>query len=68
MLVSQWITFIVFMYSYFYESLRHVLHDLHLKIIKSESVTPLVLPELKFEHGIICIDMSLCLLHLECIH
>jgi hypothetical protein len=33
-----------------------------------KDVTPLVLPELKFEHGIICIDMSLCLLHLECIH
>jgi hypothetical protein len=31
-------------------------------------VTPLVLLELKFEHGIICIDMSLCLLHLECIY
>jgi hypothetical protein len=31
-------------------------------------VTPLVLPELKFEHGIICIDMSLSLLHLECIY
>jgi hypothetical protein len=31
-------------------------------------VTHLVLLELKLEHGIICIDMSLCLLHLECIH
>jgi hypothetical protein len=31
-------------------------------------VTPLMLPELKFEHGIICIEMTLCLLHLECIH
>jgi hypothetical protein len=30
-------------------------------------VTPLVLLELKLEHGIISIDMSLCLLHLECI-
>jgi hypothetical protein len=29
------------------------------------AVTPLVLLELKFEHGIICIEMSLCLLHLE---
>jgi hypothetical protein len=33
-----------------------------------KDVTPLVLPELKLEHDIICIDMSLCLLHLECIH
>jgi hypothetical protein len=32
------------------------------------AVTPLELQELKLGYGIICIDMSLCLLHLECIH
>jgi hypothetical protein len=32
------------------------------------SVTPLVLQELKFGHGIIFIDILLCMLHLECIH
>jgi hypothetical protein len=32
------------------------------------TVTPLVLQELKFGHDIICMDISLCLLHLECIH
>jgi hypothetical protein len=31
-------------------------------------VTPLVLQELKLVHSIICIDISLCMLHLECIH
>jgi hypothetical protein len=31
-------------------------------------VTPLVLLALKLEHNIICIDISCCLLHLECIH
>jgi hypothetical protein len=31
-------------------------------------VTPLVLQELKLGHGIICIDISLFMLHLECIH
>jgi hypothetical protein len=38
------------------------------KFVSFELVTPLVLLELKLEHGIICIDMSLCLLYLECIH
>jgi hypothetical protein len=36
--------------------------------LQYQLVTPVVLPELKLGHGIICIDMSLCLLHLECIH
>jgi hypothetical protein len=31
-------------------------------------VTPLVLQELKLGHDIICIDISLYMLHLECIH
>jgi hypothetical protein len=31
-------------------------------------VTPLVLLALKFEHNIMCIDISCCLSHLECIH
>jgi hypothetical protein len=31
-------------------------------------VTPLVLQELKLWHDIICIGISLCMLHLECIH
>jgi hypothetical protein len=31
-------------------------------------VTPLVLLALKLEHDIICIDISFCLSHLECIH
>jgi hypothetical protein len=31
-------------------------------------VTPLVLQELKLGHDIISIDISLCMLHLECIH
>jgi hypothetical protein len=31
-------------------------------------VTPLVLQELKLGYDIICIDISLCMLHLECIH
>jgi hypothetical protein len=31
-------------------------------------VTPLVLLALKVEHDIICIDISFCLLYLECIH
>jgi hypothetical protein len=31
-------------------------------------VTPLVLLALKLEHNIMCIDISRCLLHLECIH
>jgi hypothetical protein len=31
-------------------------------------VTPLVLQELKLGHNIICIDISLCMLHLGCIH
>jgi transposase InsO family protein len=34
----------------------------------ARTVTPLVLQELKLGHGIICIDISLCMLHLECIH
>jgi hypothetical protein len=33
-----------------------------------KDVTPLVLLELKLGHGIICIGISLCMLHLECIH
>jgi hypothetical protein len=33
-----------------------------------KDVTPLVLLALKLEHGIICINISFCLLHLECIH
>jgi hypothetical protein len=33
-----------------------------------ENVTPLVLPKLKLWHDIICISISLCMLHLECIH
>jgi hypothetical protein len=32
------------------------------------AVTPLVLQELKLGHDIICIDISLCMLHLECVH
>jgi hypothetical protein len=32
------------------------------------SVTPLVFQELKLWHDIICISISLCMLHLECIH
>jgi hypothetical protein len=32
------------------------------------NVTPLVLPELKLWHDIICISISLCMLHLKCIH
>jgi hypothetical protein len=32
------------------------------------TVTPLVLLALKIEHNIICIDISHCLLHLQCIH
>jgi hypothetical protein len=32
------------------------------------TVTPLVLLALKLEHNIMCIDISCCLLHLECIH
>jgi hypothetical protein len=31
-------------------------------------VTPLVLLALKLEHNIMCIGISYCLLHLECIH
>jgi hypothetical protein len=31
-------------------------------------VTPLVLLALKLEHDIICINISFCLSHLECIH
>jgi hypothetical protein len=31
-------------------------------------VTPLELQELKLGHGVICIDISLCMLHLECIN
>jgi hypothetical protein len=38
------------------------------KFVSFELVTPLVLLEQKLDHGIICIDMSLCLLYLECIH
>jgi hypothetical protein len=33
-----------------------------------ELVTPLVLLALKLEHNIMCIDISCCLSHLECIH
>jgi hypothetical protein len=33
-----------------------------------ENVTPLVLLALKLEHDIMCIDISCCLSHLECIH
>jgi hypothetical protein len=36
--------------------------------VGAADVTPLVLQELKLGHGIICIDISLCMLHLECIH
>jgi hypothetical protein len=31
-------------------------------------VTPLVLLALKLDHNIMCIDISCCLSHLECIH
>jgi hypothetical protein len=34
----------------------------------TKAVTPLVLQELKLWHDIICISISLCMLHLECIH
>jgi hypothetical protein len=30
------------------------------------TVTPLVLLALELEHGIICIDILFCLLHLDC--
>jgi hypothetical protein len=33
-----------------------------------DGVTPLVLLALKLEHNIMCIDISYCLIHLECIH
>jgi hypothetical protein len=33
-----------------------------------DGVTPLVLQELKFLHGIICTDITLFVIHLECIH
>jgi hypothetical protein len=31
-------------------------------------VTPLVLRELKFWHELICIGITLCMIHLKCIH
>jgi hypothetical protein len=37
-------------------------------LLMAEVVTPLVLHELKLGHGIICTGISLCMLHLECIH
>jgi hypothetical protein len=39
-----------------------------LSISLSLSVTPLVLPKLKLWHDIICTKISLCMIHLECIH
>jgi hypothetical protein len=37
-------------------------------VFGKSTVTPLVLQELKIWHNIICINISLCMLHLECIH
>jgi hypothetical protein len=39
-----------------------------LVLVLHRDVTPLVLQELKLGHDIICIDISLCMLYLECIH
>jgi hypothetical protein len=36
-------------------------------VFGKSTVTPLVLRELKLWYNIICIDISLCMLHLECI-
>jgi hypothetical protein len=35
---------------------------------RPHDVTPLVSLALKLEHDIICIDISFCLSHLDCIH
>jgi hypothetical protein len=47
---------------------RHVTQPLGSGARSTVGVTPLVLLALKFEHNIICIDISYCLSHLECIH
>jgi hypothetical protein len=36
--------------------------------VQMENVTPLVLCELKHWHAIICIGITLPVIHLECIH
>jgi hypothetical protein len=40
----------------------------HKGVQRVMGITPLVLRELKLWHGIICIDISLCIIHLGCIH
>jgi hypothetical protein len=47
---------------------KKVLYAGHSSPIYREDVTPLVLLALKLEHDIIFIDISCCLLHLECIY